>query len=121
MTLNFNFRVYHRILTSAGNTIQSPFGPAGTQRATESAAQLAARTAFNGSPPSGWSSVQSSTTQSTLATAAATTTTACTGLGYTFHSVFVASLSWIYSPNQAMSPNHQYQARRRHPWSARCQ
>ena len=121
VTLNFNFRVYHRIPISAGNTIQSPLGPAGSSLLTMGPAQTSARQAFNSNPPSGWTSAASATTSSTLATAAATT--ACTGLGFSLvsGSVFVNSVTWAYGANQVTPPAHQYRARRVHGWAARCQ
>ena len=121
VTLDFGFRVRHRIPLSAGNTIQSPLGPAGSSLLTMGPAQTSARQAFNANPPSGWTSAGSANTSTALATAAATS--ACTGLGFSLvsGSVFVNTFTWAYGANQVTPPAHQYRARRVHGWAARCE
>ena len=121
VTLDFEIKVLHRIPVSAGNTIQSPLGPAGSSLLTMGPAQTSAQQAFNSNPPAGWTSALSATTSSALAVTDASTV--CTGLSLSLvsGSVFVGTFSWAYGANQVTPPAHQYRARRVHPWAARCE
>ena len=123
-TRDFNFRVLHRILLSAGNVVRSPFATAGSvSTVSAAAAQTSAQQSFNSSPPTGWTSALSATTSGNLANTAAAA--ACSGMTPSLQligaSVFVGTFVWEYSADLDGDPNEwQYQARRRHPWAARC-
>ena len=124
-TRDFNFRVLHRIPISAGNVVRSPLGTAGSvSTVSAAAAQMSAQQSFNSSPPAGWTSALSATTSGSLATTAATA--ACSGMTPSLQligaSVFVGTFAWEYSADLDPDANEwQYQARRGHPWAARCQ
>ncbi len=100
--------------------LRSPFGPNGLSSNNITQAQAYAVSAFNSSPPSGFSSAQSSATWQALTETAAAEY--CRQKGYPR---VVSSISGTeyreYSSNLDTPPAHQYQSRLARTWRATCE
>ena len=104
--------------------VRSPYGPVSAPPLTDDRrddVEQLARNQFNGSPPSGFSSAQSSATWQALAATAANTY--CTDAGYERVVTLGTGLdTWEYSADQNPLPNSlTLRARKSRTWRATCE